>query len=133
MLKILGITIQNLVAFATRCLVFVYPWYTVLVNRLVKACTFLSANLPYDCNWNVMFNRWSSNYLLILCRDSKSSHSPAMWHQCLKFNQWLIVNHHVWESLVKYTHLIEWSVKFGAILTQANMCWPRVIILVEAS
>jgi len=133
MLKILGITIQNLVAFATKCLVFLYPWYTVLINRLVKALTFLIANLPYDCNWNVMLNSWSSDYLLILFGDSKSSHSSAVLHQCLKFNHWLIVNPHVWESLVKYAHLIEWSVKFGAILTQANMCRPRVIILVEAS
>jgi hypothetical protein len=93
MLKILGITIQNFIAFATRCLVFVYPWYTVLINGLVKAWAFLNASLPYDCNWNVMLNSWSSDYPLILCRCSKSSHSPAMLQrQCLKFNQWLIVN-----------------------------------------
>jgi len=132
MLKILGITIQNFIAFATRCQVFVYPWYTVLINKLVKAWAFLTANLPYVCNWNVVLNSWSSDYPLILCRDSKSSHLSAMLHQYLKFNQWLIVNYHVWESLVKYAHMIE-CVKFGAILTQANMCWSRVIIFVEAS
>jgi hypothetical protein len=37
MLKILGTTIQNLAAFATKHLGFVYPRCTVLINRLINA------------------------------------------------------------------------------------------------